>query len=226
MPTTSARSARPHASDAIVDDEVTVVRGSIRAEGRGTPGDLKEIVSSIGPKLRELRLSKRLSMQQLAERSNVSAAAIHKIERSGMVPTITTLLKLAGALDQPVAYFVDEEAGDSRPVVWTQASQRATVFTSHRGIELRAISGPYGRFFMAGAVATVEAGADSGPNPMEHPGEELVLVTDGTLEFTVEGQPFRLREGDAIHFRTDRPHRWCNPATHDATAVWMALRPS
>src|ERR1700730_10717824 len=42
--------------------------------------ELDQIVSSIGPKLRELRLQQGLSLQQLAERAEVSAAAIHKIE--------------------------------------------------------------------------------------------------------------------------------------------------
>src|SRR6516165_1569085 len=72
-------------------------------------GGLEQIVSSIGPKLRELRVQRGLSLQQLADQADVSAAAIHKIERSGMVPTITTLLKIAGALNRPVSYFVNED---------------------------------------------------------------------------------------------------------------------
>ncbi|MDQ1421521.1 MAG: hypothetical protein QOJ52_3483 [Acidimicrobiaceae bacterium] len=199
--------------------------GRPKEDGGSASDDLHHIVSSIGPKLRELRLQQRLSMQQLADRADVSAAAIHKIERSGMVPTITTLLKLAGALDRPVSYFVEEDAEESGPVVFTPATDRGSVYTSHKGIDLSGISGPYGRFFVAGAIATVDAGADSGPNPMEHPGEELVFVLDGSLEFTVEEQPFRLQKGDAIHFRTDRRHQWRNPGTKDAKAVWMALRP-
>jgi transcriptional regulator with XRE-family HTH domain len=188
-------------------------------------GTLHRIVSSIGPKLRELRTQRSLSLQQLADRADVSAAAIHKIERSGMVPTITTLLKLAAALNRPVGYFVNEDADDNAPAVLIRADERRDVFTSHRGIELEGISGPYGRFFLAGAVATVEPGASSGANPMEHPGEELVFVLDGSLEFEVEGRDFRLARGDAVHFRTDRPHRWKNPGRQDARAVWMALRP-
>ncbi|MGH9123933.1 MAG: helix-turn-helix domain-containing protein [Acidimicrobiales bacterium] len=196
-----------------------------REGGGGLPDDLDHIVSSIGPKLRELRLQQRLSMQQLADRADVSAAAIHKIERSGMVPTITTLLKLAGALDRPVSYFVEEDGDESRPVIFTPAAARGNVYTAHRGIDLEGISGPYGRFFVAGAIATVDPGADSGPTPMEHPGEELVFVLDGVLEFTVEDQRWRLQKGDAIHFRTDRRHQWHNPGNKDAKAVWMALRP-
>jgi transcriptional regulator with XRE-family HTH domain len=195
------------------------------ASRAGDGADLDQIVSSIGPKLRELRLQRRLSLQQLADRSDVSAAAIHKIERSGMVPTITTLLKLAAALDRPVGYFVDEDANQTGPVVFTPAGGRSALYTSHNGIDLAGISGPYGRFFVAAAIATVDPGANSGPTPMEHAGEELVLVLDGVLDFVVDDQAFSLKPGDALHFRTDRRHRWHNPDKRPAKAVWMALRP-
>jgi len=186
---------------------------------------LKEIVNSIGPKLRELRAQRGLSLQDLADLSDVSAAAIHKIERNGMVPTITTLLKIAGALNRPISYFVEEDEPGNRPVSFTPADGRRSLFTSHRGIDLAAISGPYGRFFLAGAVAEVEPGATSGRKPMEHPGEELVLMLDGVLEVDVDGSPFVLGEGDSLHWRTDRPHRWSNPGTEPCHAVWLALRP-
>lgn len=195
------------------------------ATGRGASGSLDEIVTSIGPKLRELRLQRGLSLQQLAERADVSAAAIHKIERSGMVPTITTLLKLAAALNRPVAYFVNEDAEETGPAVFVPAEGRRVVYTSHRGIDLGGISGPYGRFFLAGALAEVEPGASSGENAMEHPGEELVFVLDGTMTFEVDGREYRLGKGDSVHFRTDRPHKWGNPGRQTARAVWMALRP-
>ncbi|MGQ0668437.1 MAG: cupin domain-containing protein, partial [Actinomycetota bacterium] len=166
-----------------------------------------------------------LSLQRLAERSGVSPAAIHKIERNGMVPTITTLMKLAAALNRSVAYFVEEEEED-RPAVLIRVSERKPVYTSKSGLELRSISGPYGRFFMAGAAATVNPGASSGPRPMEHPGEELVYVLAGSMCFEVAGEEYVLRRGDALHFRTDRPHRWRNPTARPARVVWMALRSS
>ena len=109
--------------------------------------------------------------------------------------------------------------------VFTPLEENRPVFTSHQGIELNSISGPYGRFLLAGARACVVAGASSGRKPMQHPGEELVHVTDGTLEFNVAGQSFQLEPGSTLHFRGDQPHTWRNPADIDAKAVWMALRP-
>src|SRR5688500_20292884 len=97
---------------------------------------LHRIVSSIGPKLRDLRLQRGLSLQQLAERADVSAAAIHKIEKSGMVPTITTLLKLAGALNRSISYFVDEETEQNVPAYLTSSDDRRIVYSSILGTDL------------------------------------------------------------------------------------------
>ncbi|MCW2499805.1 MAG: Cupin 2 conserved barrel domain protein [Frankiales bacterium] len=187
--------------------------------------ELSRIVTSIGPKVRTLRKQSGLSLQQLAERSEVSAAAIHKIEQSGMVPTITTLLKVAGALGRPVGYFVDEAKHASDPTVFTKDGDQRPVYTSHAGIDLAGISGTYGRFFLAGARATVEPGASSGDKPLEHPGEELVYLLEGELEFVVNEQVFRLEPGDSLHFRSVQTHFWRNPGKVSATALWMALRP-
>jgi transcriptional regulator with XRE-family HTH domain len=187
--------------------------------------DLERIVSSIGPKLRSLRKQMGLSLQQLSDRSDVSPAAIHKIEQGDMVPTITTLLKIAGALGRPVSYFVDEGQDHSDPTVFTPAAEHRPIYTSHRGIDLAGISGPYGRFFLAGARARVMPAASSGTKPMEHPGEELVYVIEGMLDFDVNGHGFTLRPDDALHFRTDQKHSWANRGTTPVKAVWLALRP-
>lgn len=183
------------------------------------------IVSGIGPKVHALRKQAGLSLQQLAELSDVSAAAIHKIEQSGMVPTVTTLLKVANALGRPVAYFVDEDEMASDPTVFIRDGEQRPIFTSHSGIDLAGISGAYGRFFLAGARATVEPGASSGDRVLQHPGEELIYVLSGRLEFVVNEQTFLLGPCDSLHFRTVQGHSWRNPGTDPATALWLALRP-
>jgi transcriptional regulator with XRE-family HTH domain len=195
------------------------------SRGDVVAGDLERIVGSIGLKVFSLRKRMGLSLQQLGERSDVSAAAIHKIEQGGMVPTITTLLKIAGALGRPVSYFVEEDIGQDDVAVLTPPDEDRPVYTSHKGIDLSSISGPYGRYLLAGARATVAPGATSGRKPMQHPGEELVHVTSGVLEFTVTGQSYQVEAGSTLHFRGDQPHTWRNPGTSDAHAVWMALRP-
>ena len=142
--------------------EVATESGNGGAMGRQNqaPGEsLKAVVNSIGPKVRHLRKQWNLSLQQLADRSNVSTAAIHKVEQGTMVPTITTLLKLAAALEQPVSYFVEEDQEPPFYVVFTPATERRSIYTPHQGLTLGGISGPYGQYFVATAIAEVESGA-------------------------------------------------------------------
>jgi len=185
---------------------------------------IERTVSEIGAKVARARAERGWSLAQLAQRSGLSAAAVHKIEKSGMTPTIASLMKVAAALGKSVAYFVDEPATPDVNVI--RGDERARVYTSKKGLELRNLSGRYGGFAMAGADAVVEPRADSGPMPMNHPGEELVIVVEGRMEFDVDGVTHEIGEGDSIHFRAVRPHSWRNPTDEPARAIWLVVRAS
>lgn len=187
--------------------------------------ELTRVVSSIGPKIKTLRMEYGYSLQGLADRSDVSAAAIHKIEQGGMVPTVTTILKIAAALNRPASYFVEDADDEGYPTVMTHADARKPIYTSHTGIALAGISGPYGEFLVAAARATIVPAASSGSKSMQHPGEELVFMLSGEFEFVVGKTTHRLVSGDSLHFRAQQPHSWRNPTDVDAVAIWMALRP-
>jgi quercetin dioxygenase-like cupin family protein len=165
-----------------------------------------------------------MSLSALGKQADVSAAAIHKIEQSGMVPTITTLLKLASALERPIAYFVNEDTR-GEPTLYTSAEEIRPIYSPHRGITLNGISGTYDQFTLAGAIATVTPAATSGNKPLHHPGEELVYIFDGELEFVINAKTYLLSPGDTLHFRGQQLHSWRNPGTIPARALWMALRP-
>jgi transcriptional regulator with XRE-family HTH domain len=184
------------------------------------------IVRSIGPKLKKLRQEQRLSLQQLAVKAEVSAAAIHKIERNDMVPTITTLLKIATALERPVSHFVENDGSAPEPVAFTPSSDRPAVFTPHAGLTLAGVSGPYTPFRSAAAIANVEPGAQSGTKPLIHAGEELVYVLEGSMVFDIADTRYKVGRGDALHFLGDQPHHWANEGNARARALWVALRDS
>ena len=188
------------------------------------PRDLEEIVNGVGQRIALLRNAQGLSLHQLATRSDVSAAAIHKIERSSMVPTVTTLLKLGAALGVSVSYLLQEDEATSEPVQFTSANEREEVYTPHKGLSLEGITGSYRHFKMAAAVAHMASGATSGRNLLKHPGEELVHVLSGEVSFKVGGRDFRLKAGDSLHFSGDLPHHWENVTSKPANLIWFVLR--
>lgn len=196
-------------------------------EASRQPADIRQvndIVSLVGRKVSSLRRAKGLSLQQLAAVSDVSPAAIHKIERSGMVPTITTLLKLAAALGVSVSYFVQEDNSPPEPIHFTPAGQRHRVYTPHKGLNLAGITGSYRQFQAAAAVARMDPGANSGEKLLNHSGEELVHVVAGEAIFRVGGQEYILKAGDSLQFNGNVPHHWENRSKKPADLIWVVLR--
>jgi transcriptional regulator with XRE-family HTH domain len=185
--------------------------------------DIERTVSALGAKLAAARAERGWSLAELARRAGVSTASVHKIEKSGMTPTIATLMKVASALGTSVSYFIDEDVAAPAAMI-VRGDARARLYTSKTGIALDNVSGRYGRYRLAGAEARVEPLANSGADPMRHPGEELVYLLEGAMRFTVDEDVVDLAPGDSIHFRTDRPHSWENPSGHPARALWFMVR--
>lgn len=185
------------------------------------------IILKLGEKIKRLRIEKGWSLQDLAKKSGISAAGIHKIESNGIIPTITTMMKIADALGKRVSFFIEEE-GEEEDAVFVPAKGREAIFTFKKGLDLQGISAKkYGDFIMTAAYSIVDVGASSGKKPMVHRGEELVYCLQGKMEFRVKGKTYVLNPGDSLHFRTHVEHSWRNIGDIQAKLIWvLAVPPS
>lgn len=182
---------------------------------------IEQIVARLGEKIKSIRIEKGWSLKDLSHRSGISAAAIHKIESNGIIPTITTMMKISDALGKKVSNFVEEELQD-KDVYLTNSSIREPIFTFKKGLDLQGISAKkYGEFIMTAAYATVEVGASSGKKSMSHRGEELVYCLQGKMEFKINKKTYYLKPGDSLHFRTHLNHSWNNVGTVPAKLIWV-----
>ena len=69
----------------------------------------KKNTNQVGMRLRSLREAQGLSLRALAERCGLSTNAISLIERNENSPTVSTLQRLAIALNVPITDFFQEE---------------------------------------------------------------------------------------------------------------------
>ena len=178
----------------------------------------EEVVINIGEKLKQLRKENNLSIQKLAKRAGVSAAGIYKIESNEMIPTITTLLKIANALDKKVSFFVDEGEPLS-DVEYIHSNERMKFPASGFKVIYETIAARLQDCMLQAGVYRVEPGGSSGEEPMAHRGEELALCLRGKVEFIIRGEKYILNKGDSIHFKCSIPHSFNNPGNEQALFV-------
>ena len=67
-----------------------------------------QVVVYIGDRLKNLRIRRALTQQELAEKAGISSNALNRIELSKAEPHMSTLRKLAKALDVDPTELIEE----------------------------------------------------------------------------------------------------------------------
>lgn len=177
----------------------------------------KEALSvDVGQRLRSLREERGVSMRALARRSGLSANALSMIERGLTSPSVSTLHKLASALEVPITAFFREEPPRNK-IVFCKANERVRV-PLVRGV-WEGLGGESFTGRMEPFMITMESGGSSGPYGMLHTGHEFVFCLRGTIEYEIDTERYVLTAGDSLIFAANLTHRWRNPGKTVANAI-------
>jgi uncharacterized cupin superfamily protein/DNA-binding XRE family transcriptional regulator len=172
----------------------------------------------VGGRLRQLRQERGKSMRALARSSGLSTNALSMIERGRTSPSVSTLYKIADALEVPITAFFREEP-PRQEIVFCKSQNRNRVSFPHGFWE-----GLGGEFFVGHVepfMLTLEPGGSSGPFGLLHTGHEFVMCLGGKLTYEVEGQEYQLEPGDSLIFAAQLRHHWKNAGDGTATAVFV-----
>lgn len=182
--------------------------------------------SSIGGVIRRARKEQGLTLQQLAESSELSLSYLSQIERNLLNPSVGTLKRIAEALDLPAGklMFAAEPNTSRIAVAVMRKGQRKTIGFPQSNISYELLT-PDLRRRASLLWLTAEPNAESGA-PMTHEGEDVVVVLKGRLDVEVAGTWYELAAGDSIYFNSELPHRWCNRGKGTAEAIWVSAPPS
>lgn len=184
--------------------------------------DLKRIAARI----RTWRNDARLTLQQLGDRSGVSASTIHKIENLQTVPTIAVLLKVAHGLGRrPSELLAEIEAGDQVALLRRDERPRSLLVD---GGEIEHLIGMIPRSQLDVWRIRLEPGIGvgmPGSEPWQFHGEVALLVEEGSLEATIGEEAYTVARGDSLHFDPNVPHRWFAGADKPAMVLVTAILP-
>jgi transcriptional regulator with XRE-family HTH domain len=175
----------------------------------------------LGKKIRDLRLRRGMTVQQLAAASDLSKGFISQVENEHTSPSLATLQDLARALETSVAYLVLEE--DQVPfVVRSKDRRRLSLSVNSPGIEVLSASPKRNLEVL---IAELPAGVPAGDQRHHHHGEECVLCMEGRVTLTLGENTLALETGDSCHFDGRVPHAFEN-AGDTLARVLIAITPA
>lgn len=164
--------------------------------------ELQEALSSIAESLREERTRAGLTLEQLAERADLSTAHLSRLESGDRQPSVASLIALSRALGVSMSTLLGERRG--APAIATYGPD--TVGHDANGLTIAPCSGFPGSTTLQALHITINPDRLP-PEPARHRGEEWVYVLDGRLRLEFDGQAHDLGPGSTAHFDASRPHR-------------------
>ncbi len=173
----------------------------------------------VGSRIKSIRKRKGLTLQDLSDKSGMSATAISAIERNVSSPTVNTLASIGKALGESLSSLLGET---EIAYVVTRAGERERPATQARGIDLQNLAAgvPGQRFFPT--IGILAPGATNGEDPVNRHGDDFIFVMKGVLEVESSGDTIRLEEGDSLYFRENTPYRWRNASQGETQIVLVS----
>lgn len=160
---------------------------------------------AVGRRLREVRVSRGLSLSELARQAGIGKGSLSEIETGRRNPTLETLYALTFPLQVPLTTLVGEAAatrlsGASDSPMITAASGMTALTLDVRHQADGAVVEVFRLEFPAGAEHD---------SPAHGPGvREQLTVSQGKLRVGPTGRLRTIGAGQSVGWLSDRPHRY------------------
>ena len=178
----------------------------------------------VGRRVRLARFRRELTLKEVAARSGMSATHISEIERGKTSPTIGALQRIAKALEERPAHFVEEHTVPR--AILTRKSERLQDYRcdeEHCVIDMERLTAnpPWGMLTVIRKVA--KPGEEMHRPPTM--GEAVFHCVRGMVRYTVKGESHVLRDGDSIQFLLDEGYHVANIGEENSEVVAFAAYP-
>jgi len=162
------------------------------------------VEKTVGGKIKQIREMKKVSVEELAERSGMDTSMIIKIEEEKNIPSLAPLIKIARALGVRLGTFLDDSDSYGPVVVRSGEYQKGARFTSQTSEAREHLNFFSLAFDKAGRnmepfIVDIEPGLQSDYMLSSHEGEEFIYVLEGEIEINYGKEVYRLAKGDSIY---------------------------
>lgn len=158
----------------------------------------------VGTKITNIRESKDISIEEVAERSGLSIKQIENIENNAILPSLAPLIKIARVLGVRIGTFLDDNNSIGPVVTRKEETIQGLSFSNNEdsartAMNYLSLAGKKSGRHMEPFIIEVEAG-DKGHQLSQHEGEEFIYVLEGDVEIDYGTTKYILETGDSIYY--------------------------
>ncbi len=188
----------------------------------GSADTAPQMSANLGKTINRLRRAYKYSLGDLSEQSGVAKSIISQIEKNETNPTLSTIYKLARALNAPIEEIL---RSDDAPALIEKLGPSGTpLLVSDDGLcRLRIIGWIKTVELVQWYSFEAEPGGVLESDPHPAGSVENLTVLEGEVTVAAGDEEFRLAAGETARYAGDRSHRITNSGRKIAKALMVNL---
>ena len=161
--------------------------------------------TDVGKKIKTIRESRLISIDELSLRCNLSQEQIELIEDNKVLPSLAPLIKIARSLGVSLGTFLDDHE-QSGPVVTLANEKNQGASFSNKNIKARShmdffsLASNKGGRHMEPFIINLKPEDTNDHMLSSHEGEEFIYVLEGAIEINYGKETYVLNIGDSIYY--------------------------
>lgn len=176
----------------------------------------------IGKKIKELRVGKGLTQEELGDRAELSKGFISQIENDLTSPSIATLVDILQCLGTDLKEFFNDD--EDEQVVFKKED-----YFEKEDMELHStvtwIIPNAQKNTMEPIMLNLEQGGSTYiDNP--HEGEEFGYVLKGSIKLHIGSKVYKAKKGESFYYKAEKKHFISCDSKDGATIVWVSTPPN
>lgn len=175
---------------------------------------------NIGNKLKELRVLKGLTQEELADRAELSKGFISQLERDLTSPSIATLMDILQCLGTSIGEFFNETPDEQ--IVFGKNDYFIKEDSELKN-KIQWIIPNAQKNIMEPILLTLEPGGATYPDT-PHEGEEFGYILQGSIAIHLGNHIYKAKKGESFYYTSDKTHYLTSKS--GASLLWVSSPPS
>jgi len=176
--------------------------------------------NNIGSKIKNMRRSRKMTYEELGAESGLTPDTIREIERGDILPPVSSIIKIAKALQIDSGDLLSEEERENAEKRKIESYEKRTREYAYRPLTPNARNKHMKAFHV-----TIEPQQAHKMVEYQHEGEEFIYVLEGNLEIFVGDNSWTLKKGQSIHFNSALIHKLNNPKAETTELLVVVYTP-
>ena len=176
----------------------------------------------IGYKIKDLRIQKNLTQEELADRCELSKGFISQLERDLTSPSIATLIDILQCLGTDLKEFFNDSVEEQ--IAFREADYFEKIDEELKNKVEWIIPNAQKNMMEPIRLSLYPGGSTYPDNP--HEGEEFGYVLSGSIRLMLGKRAIRVKKGESFYFTANTTHYIKANEKTGAVLIWVSTPPS